>query len=85
MTDVFVARQPIFDRTDRLAGYELLYRNTATSTVADGAAADAMCTDTVIHSFLDIGLDELTDGLVARPPPQRQQAGRVPRVRQLHA
>ena len=65
MTDVFVARQPIFDRTDRLAGYELLYRNTATSTIADGAAADAMCTDTVIHSFLDIGLDELTDGYPA--------------------
>lgn len=62
MMDVFVARQPIFDRQDRLAGYELLYRNTATSTVADGAAAEAMCTDTVIHSFLDIGLDELTDG-----------------------
>jgi EAL and modified HD-GYP domain-containing signal transduction protein len=62
MMDVFVARQPIFDRTDRLAGYELLYRNTPTSTVADGAGADAMCTDTVIHSFLDIGIDELTDG-----------------------
>lgn len=62
MMDVFVARQPIFDRADRLAGYELLYRNTASSTVADGAEADAMCTDTVIHSFLDIGLDELTDG-----------------------
>ena len=62
MIDVFVARQPIFDRRDSLSGYELLYRNTALSTVADGAAADAMCTDTVIHSFLDIGLDDLTDG-----------------------
>lgn len=62
MIDVFVARQPIFDRHDGLSGYELLYRNTALSTVADGAAADAMCTDTVIHSFLDIGLDDLTDG-----------------------
>ena len=62
MIDVFVARQPIFDRHDTLAGYELLYRNTAVSTIADGAAAEAMCTDTVIHSFLDIGLDDLTDG-----------------------
>jgi EAL and modified HD-GYP domain-containing signal transduction protein len=62
MIDVFVARQPIFDRHDSLSGYELLYRNTAVSTIADGAAADAMCTDTVIHSFLDIGLDDLTDG-----------------------
>jgi EAL and modified HD-GYP domain-containing signal transduction protein len=60
--DVFVARQPVFDRRDRLFGYELLYRNTASSVVADGAAADTMCTDTVIHSFLDIGLDDLTDG-----------------------
>ena len=62
MIDVFVARQPIFDRNDSLSGYELLYRNTAQSTTADGAAADTMCTDTVIHSFLDIGLDDLTDG-----------------------
>jgi c-di-GMP phosphodiesterase len=62
MIDVFVARQPIFDRNDSLSGYELLYRNTALSSIADGAAADAMCTDTVIHSFLDIGLDDLTDG-----------------------
>jgi EAL and modified HD-GYP domain-containing signal transduction protein len=60
--DVFVARQPIFDRHDRLSGYELLYRNTATSTLAVGAAAETMCTDTVIHAFLDIGLEELTDG-----------------------
>jgi len=60
--DVFVARQPIFDRHDQLAGYELLYRNTAQSAVASGAAAETMCTDTVIHAFLDIGLDELTDG-----------------------
>ncbi len=62
MMDVFVARQPIFDRNDRLCGYELLYRNTASATTAGGAAADTMCTDTVIHSFLDIGLDDLTDG-----------------------
>lgn len=63
--DVFIARQPIFDRNDRLAGYELLYRNTASSTDADGAAAETMCSDTVIHAFLDIGLDELTDGRLA--------------------
>jgi len=63
--DVFVARQPIFDRTERLYGYELLYRNTASSTTAAGAAAETMCSDTVIHAFLDIGLDELTDGRLA--------------------
>jgi len=60
--DVFVARQPIFDRAEQLAGYELLYRNTAASTTASGAAAETMCTDTVIHAFLDIGLGQLTDG-----------------------
>lgn len=62
MMNVFVARQPIFDRADRLAGYELLYRHTATSHGADTAGADAMCTETVVHSLLDIGLDDLTDG-----------------------
>ena len=55
--DVFVcATANFFDREDRLAGYELLYRNTAVSTTAMGAAAEVMCTDTVIHAFLDIGL-----------------------------
>jgi EAL and modified HD-GYP domain-containing signal transduction protein len=63
--DVFVARQPIFDARDRLFAYELLYRSSAQQNWASGATPDQMCTDTVIHSVLSIGLDRLTGGAVS--------------------
>jgi EAL and modified HD-GYP domain-containing signal transduction protein len=56
---IFVARQPIFDREDRLAGYELLYRAKAADSYAYGAGAGQMSAE-VIQSLLDIGLDALT-------------------------
>ena len=63
--DVFVARQPIFDDGDRLFAYELLYRGGAHQTVAGGVSANQMCTDTVIHTLLSIGLAPLTAGTLA--------------------
>ena len=63
--DVFVARQPIFDAKDRLFAYELLYRSGAQQNFANGVSADQMCTDTVIHALLSIGMSPLTGGTVA--------------------
>ncbi|MDF1503746.1 EAL domain-containing protein [Roseisolibacter sp. H3M3-2] len=63
--DVFVARQPIFDERDRLFAYELLYRSGTTQNFANGVSADQMCTDTVIHALLSIGLSPLTGGTLA--------------------
>jgi EAL and modified HD-GYP domain-containing signal transduction protein len=59
---VFVARQPIFSPTQRVAGYELLFRAHASSTTAtfdDGTRATG---DLLQHSLLAIGLDALTGG-----------------------
>jgi c-di-GMP phosphodiesterase len=63
--DVFVARQPIFDDHDRLYAYELLYRSGAQQNWANGMSAQQMCTDTVIHALLSIGLAPLTSGTLA--------------------
>ncbi len=63
--DVFVARQPIFDGGDRLFAYELLYRGGANQTAAGGVSSNQMCTDTVIHALLSIGLAPLTAGTLA--------------------
>ncbi len=63
--DVFVARQPIFGDDDRLFAYELLYRSDAATTRADGVSSDQMCTDTVLHTLMTIGLAPLTGGTLA--------------------
>ncbi len=63
--DVFVARQPIFDGNDRLFAYELLYRSGTQHNWANGVSADQMCTDTVLHTLMTIGLAPLTNNTIA--------------------
>ncbi len=53
MTDVLIARQPIFDAHNQLDGYELLYRQTGGS---DGGRTDARA---LIGGLLAVGLDQL--------------------------
>ena len=58
--NVFVARQPIFDRANQVAGYELLYRsNGEIQHAASGITAERMCTEMVAGTLLTIGLDRL--------------------------
>jgi EAL and modified HD-GYP domain-containing signal transduction protein len=58
MSEVFVARQPIFDRNLHVAGYELLFRggNATTALVADSEGATA---SVVLNAFTEIGLERL--------------------------
>ena len=58
MAEVFVARQPIFNRTLQVAGYELLFREGAANhaIVADPEGATA---SVVLNSFTEIGLERL--------------------------
>jgi EAL and modified HD-GYP domain-containing signal transduction protein len=59
MSEVFVARQPIFDRHLQVSGYELLFRGGRAATqalVADGEAATATV---LLNSFTDIGLERI--------------------------
>lgn len=62
--DLFVARQPIFDLSGDLGGYELLYRRGSLSQAADGTSTSQMSLDVIIQSFLEIGLDRITRGKV---------------------
>lgn len=58
MHDVFVARQPIFDRDLNIFGYELLARraNTAAAPAIDGDTATA---EVILNTFTAIGFEEL--------------------------
>ncbi len=59
--EVFVARQAIFDRRQRVYGYELLFRSRADSSAA--GAADSMASLQVMtNSFLTIGVERLLAG-----------------------
>lgn len=62
ITDVCVARQPIFGPDGDVAGYELLYRRTSTDTAAGNSDRSAMAADVIVHTFINIGLDQLTFG-----------------------
>ncbi|MBD3728059.1 MAG: EAL domain-containing protein, partial [Moraxella osloensis] len=70
--DVFIARQPIFDRNNQVFAYELLYRggtahnasnvqegNETTRTKLDGDTATARV---VLTAFVDMGIDKITGG-----------------------
>jgi len=63
--DIFVARQPIFDASEALVGYELLYRSNAAMTHAAGVSTQRMSTDVLVHAFLGMGIDRLTHGVPA--------------------
>ncbi|HEY0931391.1 MAG TPA: HDOD domain-containing protein [Gemmatimonas sp.] len=63
---VFIARQPIFDRTPHRVAYELLYRASREATAAaTELSATFMCGDTALHALLSIGLERLTAGTKA--------------------
>jgi c-di-GMP-related signal transduction protein len=61
---VFVARQPILDRSERVFGYELLYRAAATDTSCV-AATELAAARVLTDACLTMGLETLTMGLPA--------------------
>ncbi|MBI2797093.1 MAG: EAL domain-containing protein [Gemmatimonadetes bacterium] len=62
VSDVFLARQPIYNRDLKLEAYELLYRHTPTATVAEGADTVTMSSTTLVNGVLNFGLESLTGG-----------------------
>lgn len=65
MHDVFIARQPIFNASDRRVAYELLYRESRTATTSGAVASSVTSSDTALHAVVSIGLDRLTNGALA--------------------
>lgn len=63
-SDVFIGRQPIFDRDHRLVGYEILFRagDRAQADVLDAAAATATV---VVNALTEIGLERIVGSHLA--------------------
>ncbi|MDQ1363065.1 MAG: hypothetical protein QG652_925 [Pseudomonadota bacterium] len=60
MPDIFIGRQPIFDRKLRVHAYELLFRSGHANHAAFGnVSADGATSTTIVNSFLEFGLDKL--------------------------
>lgn len=61
MDDVYVARQPIFDKNRKIHGYELLFRD-GTANMFSQTEGDTATTTLLSNTFFSIGIDTLTDG-----------------------
>jgi c-di-GMP-related signal transduction protein len=63
-TEIYLARQPIFDAYRQVHGYELLYRGSAENrfTATDG---DRATSAVIARTFLSLGLDNVTGGKLA--------------------
>src|SRR5579871_4173228 len=60
--DVFVARQPIFDRSRQLEAYELLFRSEAGHNAFDGTESASATMQVMANSIFSIGLDDILCG-----------------------
>lgn len=59
--EVYVARQPIFDVNENVTAYELLYRSSKENFYS-GIDGDKATSDVIVNSFLNIGMQELSQG-----------------------
>lgn len=62
--EVYVARQPIFDRHKNVIGYELFYRTGQVDTF-DMINYDSASASVIMNSFITIGIEKLTDNKCA--------------------
>jgi c-di-GMP-related signal transduction protein len=62
--DVYIARQPIFNRNNAVIGYELLFRQSSLNRFVE-IDDDIATAELIYNSFLVFGIDNLTDGTVA--------------------
>ncbi len=58
--DVYIARQPIFDRHARLFAYEVLYRSGMDNVFPDDVGGDEATHTVLAHVLFNIGLDAIT-------------------------
>ncbi|MEE9422169.1 MAG: HDOD domain-containing protein [Gammaproteobacteria bacterium] len=64
MSDIYLARQPIYDRDLNVYAYELLFRNNKTNQagIVDGDQATA---DVIVNTFMEIGLNNIVGDRLA--------------------
>lgn len=58
MDNIFIARQPIYDKSIQLVGYELLYR-AGDSDKAEFSDGDLASSEVILNSFVNVGIDGL--------------------------
>jgi EAL and modified HD-GYP domain-containing signal transduction protein len=63
--DVFLARQPIFNRNRHVVAYEILYRSGAKNTYDIDMDGDKATTSVVIDALINFGIKKLTGGKMA--------------------
>ncbi len=63
--DVFVARQPIFDRNDKVVAYELLYRTDEKNFFDESVSSNIATSILLMNSFYSFGIDHLIGGETA--------------------
>jgi len=59
--DIFLARQPIFDRFNKLIGYELLFRNSEKNSY-QSEDGDKATTEVIKNMFINMGIEKVTGG-----------------------
>lgn len=64
MKDIFVGRQPIFNRRQGVYAYELLFRS-AQQNVANIVDGDKATSDVIINTFMEIGLENIVGNKLA--------------------
>jgi EAL and modified HD-GYP domain-containing signal transduction protein len=64
MSDIYIGRQPIYDRTLNVYAYELLFR-AASDNRAEFTDGDQATTDVIVNTFLEIGLDNIVGNHLA--------------------
>jgi EAL and modified HD-GYP domain-containing signal transduction protein len=61
MSEIFIARQPIYDRNLALYAYELLFRSTHSNS-AEFSDGEQATSNVIVNAFLEIGLDNIVRG-----------------------
>ncbi|MBI9049908.1 MAG: HDOD domain-containing protein [Anaerolineaceae bacterium] len=65
MSDLLIARQPIFNRNQEVVAYELLYRSVKHKNNAIFLDGDFATTQVIVNTFSDIGLKDIVGNKIA--------------------
>lgn len=60
--EIFIGKQPIFNRNETIVSYELLYRNKNKNNVPGQFDGNLATVDVLINAFLTVGIEELSKG-----------------------
>lgn len=63
--DIFVARQPIFNRENKIVAYELLYRNSLENFFDPSVSSSKATSILIANSYINIGMENLVEDKIA--------------------